>query len=211
MILFYDTETTNLNLKGVPSDDPRQPDVVSLSAILDDEEGNTRRVMSVLCRDAKPSDAGALKIHGITKQTAERFGVPREAMMEMFMSMATSATILCAYNHFFDFKMAKIQCARLPEHGAGFREFLESRQELCMMEASADFLKGEGQRFIKLKDAYKTFFGTDLIGAHGSLEDARACRRIYYHLKKLDKLPNPVGVLVEKETPATGESAQVDF
>lgn len=204
MILHYDTETTGLPVNGVPSEDPRHPHIVSLSAILDDDSGETRRVLSVLVRpDGKyrlEDFPEAQKVHGITTDTAERFGVSLSEAMEAFESMVMNADVLSAFNHHFDHKLLKIACARLPNdgHTTGdiLRKRIASKSAICTMESAAKALTGKTR--ISLKNAYFDLFKEDNKQAHRSLGDAYASRRIYYELKTRGALPEPKS-LAEKE------------
>lgn len=193
MILHYDTETTGINLHGVPSNDPRQPHIVSLSAVLDDDQGVTRRVMSVIVRnsgividerlmgdDGKPT---AFSIHGITNAMAEKFGVPLSDALMQFHQMCRPGTLLSGFNVLFDWKMIKIACARIDATaGEAMRQFFEDHiSTVCTMEAAASNLIGKKR--ISLKNAYFEMFKQEIqLGHHGSLEDTMASRRVYWEL-----------------------------
>lgn len=208
MIIFLDTETTGLNLHGVPSDDPRQPHIASLSAILDDDNGITRQVMSVLISPEgkyKLEDfPEAQKIHGITTERAEKYGWRLPKVLYELDDMARNAEILSGFNIFFDFKMIKIACAKFSasdpttsEYGEAIRNRLEEKSSICTMENAAANLIGKKR--ISLKNAYFEMFKEEIqLGHHGSLEDAMAARRVYYELKRRGH-PMPPVSLARKE------------
>lgn len=205
MILHYDWETTGLFVHGVPSNDPKQPHGVSLSAVLDDDQGVVRRVMSVIVRpsghtiderlvgdDGRPT---AYSVNGISNALVGRFGVSLEAAMIGFAEMIEAAEVLSAFNHHFDHNFVKIGCARMPNDGSRtgeeIRALVATKSAVCTMESAAIHLIGKKR--ISLKNAYFDLFKeeTQTERYHGSLSDAMASRRIYWELKRRGALPDP--------------------
>lgn len=187
--LHYDCETTGLPVSGVPSNDPRQPLMVTLSAILDAADGTIGREYSAIVRpDGYTGTADmwnaldATKIHGITHERAMDEGVPMFEAMTAFLEMASAVDVLSSFNHFFDFKLLKISCAQIGDVGDSMRVLLETKSAICTMESAANFLIGKKR--IKLKDAYFELFKeeTQTGPHHLSIDDARASRRVYYEL-----------------------------
>lgn len=201
MILHFDTETTGLPVPGVPSDDPRHPHIVSLSAILDDDDGNQRRVMSVIVRPdgyRLEDFPEAQNVHGITTDIATKYGVPLMDALEQFGNMLLPETVMSAFNHHFDHKLLKIACARCEdkEYGNDLRRNLALMSAVCTMEAAATALNGKKR--ISLKNAHFELFKEEARGAHTSLGDTYSSRRIYYELKKRGAVMEPKS-LAEKE------------
>ena len=205
MILHYDWETSGLFINGVPSNDPKQPHGLSLSAVLDDDQGITRRVLSVLIKphefqvdertvgdDGRPT---AYAVNGISNALLARYATSLERAMIEFAHMIEQADILSAFNHHFDHKFVKIGCARMPKDalrtGEEIRALLATKSAVCTMEAAANHLIGKKR--ISLKNAYFELFKeeTQTERYHGSLSDAMASRRIYYELKRRGALPAP--------------------
>jgi DNA polymerase-3 subunit alpha len=194
MILHKDFETTGIPVGGVPSNDPRHPWPVSLSAVLDDADGNIIGQMSVIIKADgryKLEDfPEAQKVHGITTEQAESEGVQLEDALDQFAALMEKATIISAFNRHFDEKLFKIGCARYrSKEGAGdvgemLRQQMEAKQGCCTMEAAAQFLIGKKR--ISLKNAYFELFKeeTQTGQFHGSLSDTMASRRIYWELVK---------------------------
>lgn len=193
MIIFYDWETDDLNIPDVPSDDPRQPNGLELSAILDDDNGVTRAVMSTLIKPVREVPAEVTAIHGITTEIAERYGRPLGNVMSDFAEMVECASILSAFNHHFDFKFVKISCAKLVATGCtNMRPFFETRSKICVQHPSLKAVKHLGGPYMKpLGEVYHLMFGRQFTGAHRSLADAMAARDIYYRLKEMGALPEP--------------------
>lgn len=188
MYLHYDTETDGLNIPGQPSDHPDQPGLVSISAILDDKDGNELERFTTLVKPHRPISAEVTAIHGITTERAEKEGIPLAEAMNKFAALAKRATTLVAFNNFFDFKMLKIGCARMQPGGNDpMRCLFEAMTAICTMDGARKFLNAG--RFIKLGVAHQQLFNEKFENAHQSMADTEASRRIFYHLKKLDALP----------------------
>lgn len=188
MYLHYDTETDGLNIPGQPSDHPDQPGLVSISAILDDEDGKTLERFTTLVKPHRPISVEVTAIHGITTERAEAEGIPLADAMTQFVALAQLATTLVAFNNFFDFKMLKIGCARMQLGGNDtMRRFFESMSAICTMDAARKHL--QAGRFIKLAVAHQRLFNEEFKNAHESMADTEASRRIFYRLKELGALP----------------------
>lgn len=195
MLLTFDTETTGIPVNGVPSNDPRHPHLVSISAVLDNDQGDIRHVFSTLIKPRGyllESFPEAQKVHGITTEQAQRFGMELEDAIGHFENLMKMCAVISAFNIHFDLKLLKIACARhlLNDIGERIRQTMESKNGLCSMEAAANHLIGKKR--ISLKNAYFDIFKQEIQkGVHGSLEDAMSARAIYYHLKGVNALPEP--------------------
>lgn len=207
MYLHYDTETEGLNVQGVPSDDPRQPHLVSISAVLDDQHGNEIGKYSTLIKPdgwtiderlevENPEKPGtmiksAFSIHGITNARALAEGIDLDVAMREVAALTEKADILSAFNHFFDFKFLKISCAQMRDKAEGerIRVMLETKSAICTMDASRKELKAG--RFIKLAVAHQQLLGETFDKGHESMADTQAHRRIFYHLKSMGVLGEP--------------------
>lgn len=192
-MLTYDFETTGIPIPGQPSNHPAHPKPVSLSAILDDEDGVTRRVFSAIIKpegweiDERLTDEKgkptAFSIHRITNAQAIKYGRPLVDVVADFIDMIMLTETMSAFNSHFDEKLFKISCHLIGSVGDNFRAVMETKQAICTMDAAANHLIGK-QR-ISLKNAYfEMFHETTQDGAHGSLEDATAARRVFYELKR---------------------------
>lgn len=190
-MLHFDFETLGLPVPGMPSNHPGHPKPVSLSAILDDENGVMRRTMSAIIKpdgwtiDERLTDEKgkptAFSIHRITNKTALRYGLPLKEVIGQFADMMLCTATLSAFSAHFDTKLIKISCALLGEVGETIRAIMETKESVCTMENAANNLIGK--RRISLKNAYFEMFHQETqTGAHGSLEDTTASRRIYYEL-----------------------------
>lgn len=180
-------------MSGAPSDDPRHSHIVSLSTFLDDGP-NDDNILGEVSTLIKPDGyrtedfPEAFKIHGITTERAMAEGISLTLAMDQVIAFGRHATSFVAYSAFFDFKLLKIACARIP-NGDAMRQELEKLSSICTMEAAAQHLIGK--RRMKLKDAYFELFHeqTQTDKHHGSRPDALASRRIFWELKRLNALP----------------------
>ena len=188
-VLHMDWETDGLNISGQPSDHPDQPGAVSISAVLDDDDGNTIDTFDTLIIPVRPIPPEVVAIHGITTEQAQTQGINVSDAIDRLAGMAQQADVLSAFNFFFDFKMAKIGCARSGAHGETIRRMLETKSSICTMDGARKHL-GAGW-FIKLGVAYEKLFGETHVRAHEAKADIEAHRRIFYRLKDLGALPEP--------------------
>jgi DNA polymerase III epsilon subunit-like protein len=191
-VLHFDSETTGLPVHGAPSNDPRHPKIVTLSAILDDADGNeVSRVSYIVKPEGWEIDetGEAFKVHGITQAKALAEGHPISHVIEAVIAMAAQADVLSAYNFHFDFKLLKIACANLGDRGEQIRQSLEAKSSICTMEAAAMHLIG--RKRMKLTEAHAQLLGTTFDGAHTSMADTEASRSVFYKLKSLNALPQP--------------------
>lgn len=179
MILFYDTETTGLINFKRRSHDPSQPHLVQLAALLMDNDGREIQSLNFIIEpDGYEIPKEASDIHGITTEYAKEFGVPLGDAVRPFMSLAGKATRMVGHNIAFDKRVLKIARSRLP-----YIKFPEiEAEDFCTMHKSRKPV-GLG-KVPKLMEAYESFFGEKFIGAHGAMDDTRACARVYYHLIK---------------------------
>lgn len=190
MILFFDTETTGFPKPSLPLGHPSQPHLVQLAALLAEDDGAERGVFSVVIKpDGWTIPDPAAAIHGIDTATAERVGIPLKHAVSAFMGMFRSASLLVAHNLDFDRKIFGSALARCGATWGGIDTF-------CTMQAATpvlnlpptDRMKAAGfhkPKSPKLGEAFKHFFGRELEGAHDALVDVRACRDVFFELRRL--------------------------
>lgn len=184
MILFFDTETTGLPDFKKPHTDPSMPHIAQLGAILCDAAGRVVAEMNLIVRPngyTIPSEAS--KIHGITQEMAEKYGLKIESVMGLFMAMADRASVIVAHNIDFDLKMVSASLHRLK---------LEPNRAdctfYCTMKSSTDTLKLPGNYGFKwpsLQEAHTHFIGKPFEGAHDAMADVRACMAVYYAMNPI--------------------------
>lgn len=183
MLLFFDTETTGLcNFKAdAPLD--VQPHIVSLAAILCDENANELDTLSIIVAPyGKSSHPRAEEKHGISESRRMKEGIPVADALASFVSIALRASVAVAHN--FKFDHMALNCAYLSR---SLPSPFPCLVPFCTMEATTPVLrlptKWGKYKFPKLEEAYFHFFPSrPPYNAHEALADTRACKDIYFQL-----------------------------
>lgn len=190
MHLAFDTETTGLPLFHDPSDDPRQPHLIQLAAILVDDAGNEIDTYSTIVKPGAGAvmEPKAFEAHGISLERAHDEGVPGKDAAERFLAMVEQAMLIIGHNVSFDVRIMRIHAARFL--GAKWDNPLPA---FCTMRKATNIIKlpptdamKRAGRFYskppKLEECIKHFFNEPLEGAHDALIDVRASLRVFNHL-----------------------------
>lgn len=196
MILFFDTETTGFPHKSKPLDHPDQPHIVQLAAELCEGDGKTVASFSFIIDPGVAHGvripSGAAAIHGIDEERAWRYGIPARYALRSFNELYQRAEVMVGHNVDFDCEMVAMGVARerLP-----FDADMNGHPRFCTMKSSTDICKLQSTRSVttgaggykwpKLAEAYKHFTGLDMDGAHDAMNDLRACKAVYFELKKM--------------------------
>jgi DNA polymerase III subunit epsilon len=204
LALVFDTETTGLPLFNEPSEDPRQPHIVQLAALLVDLE--TRRQISSMDVIVRPNGwtipDEVAAIHGITTEHAMDVGVPEEMALEMLLAMwgAEQATprLRIAHNEGFDARIVRIAMKRHvdPNHNtevapsdtwkAGRAECTQLLSTPILKLPPTPKMRAAGRfhhKSANLSEAYKHFTGKELVNAHSAMADVQACTEVYFAIK----------------------------
>jgi len=194
MFLFWDTETAGLPRDNLPDDHPSQPHLVELGAILTDDNGHERGAVDLIVRpDGWTIPAQAADVHGITTDIALKFGVPLALVCASFANLRAIARQTICHNGAFDEKIMRYAFKRLGREPSHPGPDLQNRLDTMSLTApvlkmpptnrmrAAGFNKFKPPKLI---EAYKYFFNEELVGAHSAINDARACARIYFHMKR---------------------------
>jgi DNA polymerase-3 subunit epsilon len=202
LALVYDSETSGLPLFEQPSEDPRQPHIVQLGAILVDLDSREElEVLDVIVRPVVdgpeawtiPDEVAA--IHGITMERALAEGIPEAEAVERLMTLwgaeklsEGGPRLLIAHNENFDRRIVRIGLKRY--FGEEAAEDWKRAQAHCTAKITTPILKlpptdrmRAARRFHhktpNLTEAYQHFFGQAFDGAHSALADCRACLAVY--------------------------------
>lgn len=189
IIMPFDTETDKLPDWKIPSDDPSQPHLVQLAALLVDADGQELESMDAIIRpDGWEWDENneAFKAHGITVERAMDEGIKEHDALEIFMSIYSRANMRVAFNATFDNRMVRIAMKRYFGNSDESAEIMRSWKEdkhlyYCAMVNARRVMGGKQP---KLAEAYKHFTGEDLEDAHDAMVDTRACLRVYQGIMK---------------------------
>lgn len=192
--LFIDTETSGFPDMSKPRNDPGQPHIVSIAAILAEEDGTERGCMSAIIRPdgfTIDPDSEAAKVNGITQELAERCGIGLRRAMLVFAELYQNADRMIAHNLPFDDKMLRITFERLQGYPKTEprEKFDTARQATKIVNLPpTEKMVAKGMKMAKtpnLGECWQFFFGEEMpAGAHGAMFDARACQRIYYAIRE---------------------------
>lgn len=197
-VMVYDTETTSLPKWDRPSADPEQPHIVQLAMIQYADDGTELSARSVIVKpdgwEIDPNSP-ASKVHGITQERAMEEGIPEHQAVALWLVATARASLSVAYVHQFDARIMRIAMARAG-YQKDFADFIGSRPSFCPAVKCrtivglppSDKMLAAGRNTPKqpsLAEAVRHFFGEEIVGAHDAFVDARACARIFWHLRGL--------------------------
>jgi len=195
MILFFDTETTGLPNFKKPYDDPTQPKMLQLGAILATHDGD---IIDSFASLVKIGDhymhPMAQAAHGISRDKANSEGIDPAEAFSRFYDMAMSAEVLACHNFNFDIKLIHITGHQVKDTLDDFDLMLDEISDLpyyCTMQSTIKFCNlpfpsgRKGQKFPKLEELHRILFQEDFSGAHDAMADVTATVRCYFELKKL--------------------------
>jgi DNA polymerase-3 subunit epsilon len=196
--LFFDSETTGLPLFNEPSEDPRQPHLVQLAALLVDLD--SRKTLAsidlTIAPDGWDIPEEVTKIHGITMAHALAVGIHESLALQVFFELWRSCDVRVAHNESFDARIMRIACHRygdqhkIPtpdEWKAGRAECTQALATPILKLPPTDKMRAAGRNHHKsanLREAYSHFMGRELVDAHSAMADAQACMHVYFALKQ---------------------------
>lgn len=197
MILAFDTETTGFPDTQAPSTAEHQPHLVQLGFVVLDDAGREVSSCDVLVRPVGWTiPPRTTEIHGITTDHALAEGLPLAEVVTMYRDAVRWTRARVAHNLAFDDRIMRIAMCR-----AGVSrdeiEALEARPSYCTKLLAHNHVKAPptarmlaaGRTHHKapnLGECVRHFFGQEHAGAHNGLADARACGRVYHHLRGLE-------------------------
>lgn len=186
-ILFFDTETTGVPDWKKPSDDPFQPHLVQLAALLVDPF--TRKTLSSIDLIIRPDGwtipEETVEIHGITTEHALAVGVPEELALRLFLEM-WNGHLRVAHNTTFDNRMIRIAIKRYI--GDDMAEQWRDSDYYCTMINARKLIGGKQP---SLAEAFSHFCKVpleDIYQAHSAMGDTMACKDIYWAMQPLQHL-----------------------
>ena len=195
-VLYYDCETTGLPNWHAPSDDPSQPRIIQLAAIMFDDDREVACINATITPNGWEIPEEVARLTGISTAMAERYGVPIAAAIEPFLHLWRRADLRVAHNEKFDARMIRTEMKRSPRW-APYADRWKAGASYCTMDAASPILNlPPTEKMIaagydkpkppKLSEAYRYFFDADLEGAHDALVDVRACQKIHARLTALE-------------------------
>lgn len=137
-------------------------------------------------------------------ERAERFGVPMEHALHLFMGLWGAADQRIGHNEGFDARMLRIELLRHAHYAkqtAGalpFADHWKSGDAYCTANSSTKIVnlppspkmiaaKRFHPKMPNLGEAYEFFTGEKLVGAHNAMVDVQAAKRVYYGIRNHGK------------------------
>lgn len=196
LICVLDTESTGFPHWKLPSNDPRQPHIVDICALLYTPQGELVDSFEAMVRPDGwdiPNDVAI--IHGITNEIALEQGIPEAQAIEGFLSIWRRAGLRVAHNESFDARMLRIALKRFTapwvvedfRDGAKYCTAITSKPmcQLAPTEAMKATNFKNSFKMPTISEALKFFTGEELVDAHRARPDAEACARVYFALQSL--------------------------
>lgn len=197
-VLCWDTETQGLPEWGKPSEDPCQPHLVQLAAILFDPD--TRDEIEAINLIVKPDGwiipDEVAAIHGITMERAMDEGIAENDVVAEFKRLHAMADRITAYGIDFDMRIMRIAMLRSGMTKPECDDLAKAKPQGCIMRACTPICKlpptdrmmaaGRlGYKTPSLTEAHVHFFGVGFDGAHDAMADVRAAMKIGFALREL--------------------------
>lgn len=199
-LFFYDTETTGIPLFDQPSDDPRQPHLVQVAAVVVDSD--TKQVVHGIDMIVRPDgwvipeDVAA--VHGITTERAMAVGVPEALVVDVLWDLWLTTHLRVAHNQSFDARLVRIALKRFRNDELA-DQWKEGPAECTARMATpicalppTDRMKAAKRFHHKtpsLSEAHQHLLGRPLENAHSALADVRGCIDIYWAMKEREAIP----------------------
>ena len=218
-ILFVDTETTGLPLRGKPISNPDQPHITELGAILDVQGREALVINSLILPEQWPFrkdkfgqptdrliDPIASEITGITEDMCYQKGLPIADAIEAYMIAAANADFIVAHNTAFDGPQMEMEYHRLQPNQPSISVHC-GKPLFCTMKALTPVCRipkkdqrnpsGNNWKWPKLEEAWFYFFKTPMEKAHSAIHDIRNTRTIFYECLRLGLFKNELAKIDE--------------
>jgi DNA polymerase III epsilon subunit-like protein len=187
VLLFFDTETSGKYDFKADIYAPHQPHLVQIACILDDLMGNTIEEYETVVRVGDINiPLSTQEIHGISTAIANEKGIDIAVALTKFDKMCKGVNQIVCHNTDFDIKILHTSY-----HRASMESTFRDIPTYCTMKNSTDLLKLPGRygyKWPKLDEAYRVLIDPEgFEGAHDALNDVRACRKVYYALRKVGR------------------------
>jgi len=190
--LVVDTEGTSLFDYKQPADAPGQPRMCSIAMIYVDENMELERECNIFVRpdvnDYKIEE-GAFKAHGLTVEFLNENGVPITEALNEYCSAINNGRIVVCHNSQHDLKQIRAELRR-----AGMQDRFEDSPNICTMRAMTNICKipprgnRGGYKWPALSEAL-LFIGSENLGDHSAINDAKGALELLRYLKKTGNMP----------------------
>lgn len=199
-LFFFDTETTGLpkDWKAPASDTDNWPRMVQFAFLTFIGGGNetpdgefipANAGTDIIRPDGFTIPEEVSRIHGVTQERAEQFGVPLKHLLPRIHDEIMAADLIVGHNISFDRKILGAEF-----HRAGLTDALEGKTTDCTMMGSTKYcniMSGGRVKWPKLQELHNKLFGADFESAHDAGADIAATALCYFELLKLGVMNQP--------------------
>jgi len=212
LILVFDAETTGIPEYKLPSEDPCQPHLTEIAALLYTDRGELVEAFTALIKpDGWVIPEEVVALNGITNELAKMAGVSEADAVTSFMNMHNLASLRVSHNISFDDRIMRIGLKRYmgdeiaDAYKAGPKECTALlAKPLCQLPPTEAMKKTNFKNSFKtpnLAEALAHFTGDVGKDQHRALSDATDCARVYFALKgvRMPDYPNDLKVLTDAE------------
>lgn len=190
LIMFYDTETTDVWDFKASYDAEHQPNLIQLGyKIYESQSRTVVAEIGVLVNSAKFDtwrgiSEGAQNVHKISEEIVRNWGYDPALVMNEFVEWADRCQTFVAHNEQFDNRIMQCFSKR-----AGFSpDVFGTKSKFCTMQFTTNICKipspkGKGFKWPKLDEAYRNLVDKNgFSDAHNALADVNACADIFWKL-----------------------------
>lgn len=205
-MLCYDCETSGMPLWHEPSEDPRQPHIVQIAAGLVDVESRAMiaGIDLIVAPDGWTIPDEVARVHGITTETAQRYGVAELVALNTFLDLWSCADLRVGHNEPFDARIIRIGLKRYigddrpNDAPSPIADVWSNGAAQCTARLATPICAippTERMRAAKrfhhktpnLAEAYRHFFGRDPERQHSAAADMAACMQIWFAIADLQR------------------------
>lgn len=188
MFLIFDTETTGLpqNFNAPITDFENWPRAVQIAWQLHDLDGKVVEVKDFVIKpEGFDIPYNAAKIHGITTEVAEHYGVSLAEAMAEFSKDVARSTFLVGHNVQFDINILGCEYLRM-----GGSNLLEGMAKIDTSNETAQYCqlpggRGGGYKYPKLEELHFKLFNQGFAEAHNAVADVEATTRAFLELVRI--------------------------
>ncbi len=193
MFLIFDTETTGLPQRyDAPlTDFDNWPRMVQIAWQLHDADGTLIDVKDFVVRpDGFDIPYNAAKVHGITTEVAQKYGVHLQEAVDAFAVAVAKAKFVVGHNIQFDNNIMGAEFLRLGMEnlleGSATIDTSNETTELCKLPGG----RGGGFKYPKLEELYQHLFNEGFAEAHNAAADVEATTRAFLELIRINFFGN---------------------
>jgi len=177
--LAFHCATTGMIQYSLRSDNPLQPHIVELAAVLYDTEKQEviQTVEALVKPDGWYIETGAEHVHGISEARALAEGISEQMALDLFLDLYGKCDLRVAHSISFDNRIIRCALKRYKPDLIPDEIWKDKNLSFCTMHGVKDSMKGISRR--PLSVVYEFFTGQMLQVEHTTMRDALAALEIW--------------------------------